>query len=161
MNITGLPEYLFTPDKLEAYKDANYLKGGIVYADYVTTTVSDTYAGEIQMPFYGEKLDGLMRARNNCLCGIVNGIDYDEWNPETDPFVPYHYDAITFRKEKAKNKVALQQELGLEVDENRFMIGLISRLTDQKGLDLVDYIMDEICREDVQFVILGTGDAKY
>ena len=160
MGITGLPEYLFTPDKLEAYKDANYLKGGIVYADYVTT-VSDTYAGEIQMPFYGERLDGLMRARNNCLCGIVNGIDYDEWNPETDPMIAHHYNAITFRKEKAKNKTALQQELGLEVNENKFMIGLVSRLTDQKGLDLIDCVMDQICVDGAQLVVLGTGDERY
>ena len=89
----------------------NYLKGGIVYADYVTT-VSDTYAWEIQMPFYGEKLDGLMRARNNCLRGIVNGIDYDEWNPATDPFIPNHYDAITFRKEKMKNKNSISGRTG-------------------------------------------------
>ncbi len=160
MGITGLPEYLFTPDKLEAYKDANYLKGGIVYADYVTT-VSDTYAGEIQMPFYGERLDGLMRARNNCLCGIINGIDYDEWNPETDPMIAHHYNAITFRKEKAKNKTALQQELGLEVNENKFMIGLVSRLTDQKGLDLIDCVMDQICVDGAQLVVLGTGDERY
>lgn len=160
MNLTGLPEYLFTSDKLEAYNDANFLKGGIVYADYVTT-VSDTYATEIQIPFYGERLDGLMKARNNNLCGIVNGIDYDEYNPETDTLIANNYNAITFRKEKAKNKLALQEELSLEKDENKFMIGLVSRLTDQKGLDLVDCVMDEICREDVQFVILGTGDAKY
>ena len=85
-DITGLPPYYFTPDKLEAYGDANYLKGGIVYADAVTT-VSNTYAEEIKMPFYGENLDGLMRARSNCLYGIVNGIDYNEYNPETYPFI--------------------------------------------------------------------------
>ena len=142
-DITGLPDEYFTSDKLEAYDDANYLKGGIVYADRVTT-VSETYAEEIKTPFYGENLDGLMRARSNVLSGIVNGIDYDEYNPETDKRIYNNYNQVTFRKEKWKNKVALQQELGLEVYENRFMIGLISRLTDQKGLDLVDYIMDEI-----------------
>ena len=160
MHITGLDSSLFTSDKLEAYDNGNYLKGGIVYADYVTT-VSETYALEIQEPFYGEKLDGLMCARSNNLMGIVNGIDNDEWNPETDPFVPVHYNANTFRAEKTKNKMALQEELGLEVNPDKFMIGLVSRLTDQKGLDLVDYVMDQICAEDVQFVILGTGDAKY
>ena len=82
-DITGLPDEYFTSDKLEAYDDANYLKGGIVYADRVTT-VSETYAEEIKTPFYGENLDGLMRARSNVLSGIVNGIDYDEYNPETD-----------------------------------------------------------------------------
>ena len=85
-DITGLPSYYFTPDKLEAYGDANFLKGGIVYADAITT-VSDTYAEEIKTPFYGERLDGLMRARSNSLRGIVNGIDYQEYNPETDPLI--------------------------------------------------------------------------
>lgn len=160
MDITGLPKYYFSPDKLEAYGDANYLKGGIVYADAVTT-VSETYAEEIKMPFYGEGLDGLMRARANCLRGIVNGIDYDEYNPATDKYIVQNYDARTFRKEKIKNKRALQEELGLERDEKKFMIGIVSRLTDQKGFDLINYIMDEMCQQDVQFVILGTGEERY
>ena len=126
--ITGLPEYYFVPDKMEAYKDANLLKGGIVYADKVTT-VSQSYAEEIKTPFYGEGLDGLMSARSNDLCGIVNGLDYDDWNPATDPHV--------------------------------MLIGMVSRLTDQKGFDLVDYIMDELCQDAVQIVVLGTGDVKY
>lgn len=159
-DITGLPAYYFTPDKLEAYGDANYLKGGIVYADAVTT-VSNTYAEEIKMPFYGENLDGLMRARSNCLYGIVNGIDYNEYNPETDPFIPQHYNARTFRKEKVKNKRALQQELGLEQNDGKFMVGIVSRLTDQKGFDLIAYMMDEMCQQDIQFVVLGTGEEKY
>ena len=159
-NIVGLSEYYFAPDKLEAYHDANLLKGGIVYADKVTT-VSNTYAEEIKMPFYGEKLDGLMNARSNCLSGIVNGIDYDEYNPETDPFLAYNYSVETFRKLKVKNKVALQEELGLEKDPKKMMIGIVSRLTDQKGFDLVEYVMDEMCQDEVQFVILGTGDERY
>ena len=159
-DVTALPDYYFTPDKLEAYGDANYLKGGIVYADYVTT-VSDTYAQEIKMPFYGESLDGLMRARSNSLEGIVNGIDYNEYNPETDPFIIQHYNAKNFRKEKTKNKTALQQELGMEVNEKKFMIGVVSRLTDQKGLDLVDCVIEDICAPDTQLVVLGTGEAKY
>ncbi len=160
MDLTGLSEYYFTPDKLEAYGDANYLKGGLVYADRITT-VSKTYAEEIKTPFYGEGLDGLMNARSNCLSGIVNGIDYDEYNPATDPHIIKNYDAITFRKEKSKNKKALQEELGLTVNEKVFMLGIVSRLTDQKGLDLVDYVIEEICAPDTQFVVLGTGDAKY
>ena len=115
MDITGLPKYYFAPDKLEAYKDANYLKGGIVYADRVTT-VSNSYAEEIKMPFYGEGLDGLMNARSNCLSGIVNGIDYEDYNPETDKYIAKNYNVGNFRKEKVKNKTALQQELGLAVD---------------------------------------------
>ena len=159
-NITGLGDYYFAPDKLEAYGDANYLKGGIVYADYVTT-VSDSYANEIRMPFYGEGLDGLMNAKANRLVGIVNGIDYNEYNPETDPFIVQHYNAKNFRKEKVKNKCALQEELGLEVNDKKFMIGIVSRLTDQKGFDLIDYVIEEICAEDTQLVVLGTGEEKY
>lgn len=159
-DITGLDMYYFAPDKLEAYGDANYLKGGIVYADYVTT-VSDTYAEEIKTPFYGEGLDGLMRARSNCLCGIVNGIDYEEYNPETDSYLVQPYSAVNFRKEKVKNKLALQEELDLERDGRKFMIGIVSRLTDQKGFDLVECVMEELCDTDTQLVILGTGDPKY
>lgn len=160
MDITGLDKYYFTSDKLEAYGDANYLKGGITYADRVTT-VSSTYAQEIMTPFYGEKLDGLMRARSNVLSGIVNGIDYETYNPETDTSITANYNQVTFRKEKWKNKVALQKDLGLEVDRNKFLVGIVSRLTDQKGFDLIACVMDQLCAEDVQFVILGTGEEKY
>ena len=159
-DVTGLPDSYFTPDKLEAYKDANFLKGGIVYADKITT-VSRSYAEEIKTPFYGEKLDGLMRARSNDLWGIVNGIDYDEYNPETDTRIPHNYNQITFRKEKYKNKMDLQRELGLEVNPKKFMVGIVSRLTDQKGFDLIAYVMDELCAEDIQLVILGTGEERY
>lgn len=160
MDITGLPPYFFTPDKLEAYGDANYLKGGLVYADAITT-VSPTYAEEIKTPFYGETLDGLMLARAGDLRGILNGIDYDEYNPETDPYIAVNYNAKNFRKEKSKNKKALQAELGLEVNDKKFMIGIVSRLTDQKGFDLIAYMLDEICEKDLQLVVLGTGDEKY
>lgn len=160
MDITGLDKYYFSADKLEAYGDANYLKGGIAYADRITT-VSSTYAEEIKMPFYGEKLDGLMNARSNVLSGIVNGIDYEIYNPETDKYIEANYNQVTFRKEKWKNKVALQKDLGLEIDKNKFLVGIVSRLTDQKGFDLIACVMDQLCAEDVQFVILGTGEEKY
>ena len=159
-DMTGLNAYYFTSDKLEAYGDANYLKGGLVYADAITT-VSETYAQEIKMPFYGEGLDGLIRARENVLTGIVNGIDYEVYNPETDPYICQKFNQKNFRKEKIKNKRALQEELGLARDDKKFMIGICSRLTDQKGLDLVDYVIEEICSEDTQLVVLGTGDGKY
>ncbi len=159
-NITGLPEYYFTSDKLEAYKDANLLKGGIVFADAVTT-VSDTYAEEIKTEFYGEGLDGLLRARSGDLRGIVNGIDYDEFNPETDKYIVKNYNAVNFRKEKVKNKRALQEQLGLKVDDKKMMIGVVSRLTDQKGFDLIAYVMDELCQDDIQLVVLGTGEEQY
>lgn len=159
-DITGLNQYYFAPDKLEAYGDANYLKGGIVYADYVTT-VSESYAEEIKLPFYGEGLEGLMSARANCLVGIVNGIDYKEYNPQTDEMIYQNYTAKTFRKEKIKNKRGLQQELGLAQDDKKFMIGIVSRLTDQKGFDLIDYVIEDLCSEDIQLVVLGTGEEKY
>ena len=131
-----------------------------MFADRITT-VSETYAKEIQTPFYGERLDGLMRARNDVLTGIVNGIDYKEYDPMTDPFVEFNYDAKSFRKEKAKNKKALQKELGLDQDEKKLLVGIVSRLTDQKGFDLIAYMMDEICQQDLQLVILGTGEERY
>lgn len=159
-DITGLPEYYFVPDKLEAYKDANYLKGGIVYADKVTT-VSKSYAEEIKMPFYGENLDGLMNARANSLSGIVNGIDYEDYNPQTDKYIARNYSVDDFRKEKIKNKTALQEELGLAQDPKAMMIGIVSRLTDQKGFDLIAYVMDELCQDNVQIVALGTGEERY
>lgn len=157
---SGLSDYYFTSDKLKDYDNGNYLKGGIVYADMVTT-VSDTYAEEIKTPFYGEGLDGLMRARSNCLRGIVNGIDYDEYDPATDKLIYKNFTKENFRKEKVKNKTALQKELGLEVNPKKMMIGLVSRLTDQKGLDLIACVMDEMCQDAVQFVVLGTGEERY
>ena len=158
--ITGLSDYYFAPDKLEAYKDANFLKGGIVFADAVTT-VSNTYAEEIKTPFYGERLDGLLCARAHDLRGIVNGIDYDVFNPETDKYITQNYNAKTFRKEKVKNKLQLQRDLGLNEDPKAMLIGIVSRLTDQKGFDLIAYIMDELCQDSVQIVALGTGDERY
>ena len=108
--ITGLSDYYFAPDKLEAYKDANFLKGGIVFADAVTT-VSNTYAEEIKTPFYGERLDGLLCARAHDLRGIVNGIDYDVFNPETDKCITRNYNAKTFRKEKLRIRSSFRKIL--------------------------------------------------
>ncbi len=158
--ITGLSGYYFTPDKLEAYRDANLLKGGLVFADAITT-VSSTYAEEIKTDFYGEGLNGLLNAKANELRGIVNGIDYEEFNPETDTLIDFPYNAVNFRKEKIKNKRALQADMGLEQDDKKFMIGIVSRLTDQKGLDLIDFVMDELCQDNIQIVVLGTGEEKY
>ena len=158
--LTGMPDWLFTSDKLECNKDANMLKGGIAYADYVTT-VSETYAEEIQSWEYGEGLDGLLRARNQTLYGIVNGIDFEEYDPATDEGLFCNYSADDFRKKKWKNKTKLQEELGLPVDKSKYMIGLISRLTDQKGLDLIAQTIDYIADENTQFVIIGTGDPSY
>ena len=157
---TGFHSGLFTPDKLEFKKDANMLKGGLVYADYITT-VSDTYANEIQTPYYGEGLNGLLSARHFDMQGIVNGIDYSVYNPETDPKIFEHYNVDSFRKNKSVNKTRLQEMLGLEVDKKKYMIGLISRLTDQKGLDLINYVMDRLVDGYTQIVVIGTGDPQY
>lgn len=158
--LTGLAENLFTPDKLEFRRDANMLKGGLVYADYITT-VSDSYAQEIQTEYYGEGLNGLLAARHFDMQGIVNGIDYEVYNPQTDDKLYVNYDAQSFRKKKYMNKTKIQEELGLTVDKKKYMIGLISRLTDQKGLDLVRDVMDHIVDDYTQLVVIGTGDAQY
>ena len=159
-DLSELSDYYFTLAKLESYKNGNLLKGGVVYSDAITT-VSNTYAEEIKTELYGEGLDGLLRARSNALRGIVNGIDYTEWDPEHDRKITKCYNARNFRKEKVNNKIQLQKDLGLTVDGGKFMIGMVSRLTDQKGLDLIQYVMDELCSEDTQFVVLGTGDDRY
>lgn len=157
----GISDYYFTPDKLEFYKDANLLKGGMVYADKVTT-VSDTYASEITTPYYGEGLDSLLRARQNDLWGIVNGISYDDWNPQKDEFIAKKYTPRTVKSGKAANKAALQKELGLPEAPDKMLIGIVSRLTDQKGFDLIAYKLEELCNSDgCQIVVLGTGEEQY
>lgn len=159
-DVLGLPNYCFTSDKLEFYGDGDFLKGGIVYADAITT-VSENYAEEIKTFEYGEGLHGLLKARSNALRGIVNGIDYQEFNPETDKLIYRNYNARNFRKEKIKNKRAMQEELGLQVDDKVFTIGIVSRLTDQKGIDLIDRVMDDICMDNIQLAVLGTGEERY
>lgn len=156
----AIGDYYFTNDKLEYYKDGNLLKGGLVYANKIST-VSESYAQEITTPEFGEGLDGLLRARQNDLIGIVNGISDTEWDPETDPRIAKNYSAKTVSQEKRKNKTALQQALNLPVDENVLMIGIVSRLTDQKGFDLVAGALEQLCAGGIQLVILGTGDEKY
>ena len=158
---TGLPDEVFNMGALkQGYEDANMLKGGLAYADRITT-VSGTYAQEIQTPEYGEKLEDHLRYHNYKLRGIVNGIDYGMWNPATDPALAVNYDITNVLDRKKQNKLALQQELGLEQDEGKFVIGLISRLTNQKGLDLVNAIVPEIMDGNTQVVVLGTGDKEY
>ena len=158
--LSGLPDNLFTADKLEFQDDGNMLKGGLVYADYITT-VSDTYAQEIQTPYYGEGLDGLLSARHYDMQGIVNGIDYEIYDPASDPKIFVNYDSSNFRKKKWENKVKLQEMLGLEVDKKKYMIGLVSRLTDQKGLDLINFVIDRIVDDYTQLVVIGTGEGRY
>ena len=158
---SGLPDYVFNKDALkQGYEDANMFKGGLAYSNMITT-VSGTYAVEIQTPFYGENLDAHLRYHSGKLRGIVNGIDYDMWNPATDSLLAAPYDLATVLKNKKENKLALQEQLGLEKDENKFVIGLISRLTNQKGLDLVNAILPALMDGNTQVVVLGTGDPEY
>ena len=158
---TGLPDSVFNMGALkQGYEDANMLKGGLAYADRITT-VSGTYAQEIQTAEYGEKLENHLRYHNYKLRGIVNGIDYGMWNPATDPALAVNYDITNVLQHKHENKLALQQELGLVQDEGKFVIGLISRLTNQKGLDLVNAIVPQVMDGNTQVVVLGTGDKQY
>lgn len=149
---------VFTPEKVEFYGSFNFMKAGLVYADIINT-VSETYAKEIQTPEYGEKLEGLLEKRSVDLYGIVNGIDYEEFNPEKDARIVKNFNADTLSDKKA-NKYALQQELGLPQRDVPVM-GIVSRLTGQKGLNLVVEILDKILERDVQFVLLGSGDENY
>lgn len=161
MDVTGLPASIFTADKLESYGEANYLKGGCVYADAIST-VSPSYAVDITTPEGGEGLDGLMSARRDSLYGIVNGIDYDDFNPMTDAAMVEHFSVKDVVKGKKANKRALQQSMGLPEKEDAFLIGMVSRLTDQKGFDLVAYVMEEMLTTmNVQFVVLGTGEYRF
>ena len=158
---TGLPDEVFNMGALQQdWVDANLLKGGLAYADRITT-VSHTYAGEIQTPAYGERLDAHLRYHSWKLRGIVNGIDYGMWDPQTDPALAENYGLGNVLEHKMANKRALQRELGLEEDEGKFVIGLVSRLTNQKGLDLVSAIMPQILDGNTQMVVLGTGDQEY
>ena len=158
---SGLPDYVFNKDcMIQNWLDANMLKGGITYSNKVTT-VSNTYAWEIQTEEYGEGLEEHLRYHNNKVLGIVNGIDTDIWNPATDKLLASKYDAESAIKNKKANKKALQESLGLDVDDNKMVIGLISRLTNQKGLDLVNDVIPGIMDGNTQVVVLGTGDAQY
>ena len=158
---SGLPDSVFNMGALKVgHEDANMLKGGLAYADRITT-VSGTYAQEIQTSEYGETLENHLRYHSGKLRGIVNGIDYGMWNPKTDAAVAVHYDASDAIGKKRENKLALQEELGLVKDEGKFVIGLISRLTNQKGLDLVNAIVPQMMDGNTQIVVLGTGDRQY
>lgn len=154
----NLSKDIFTPDKVEFYGSFNWMKTGIVYADIVNT-VSSKYAIEIQTPEYGEKLDGLLRFRAQDLYGIVNGINIHEFNPKTDPRIYKNYD-LTNIADKKDNKFALQREMNLP-EKDVPMIGLVSRLVDQKGLNLIAEIIDKLMQKDIQFVVLGEGEPYY
>lgn len=155
----GLPWDLFTMDKLEFYGKLNFLKAGMVYADALTT-VSPTYAREIQTTLLGCGLHGVLMQRRAQLYGIVNGIDEATWNPATDPQISSFYDAINLEG-KAKCKAALQKEFKLTIDATAPLLGVVSRLAVQKGLDLIEKVVPPFLRGGAQFVVLGDGDKAY
>lgn len=156
---TGLGWDYFTMQRLEFYDMVNILKGGLVFADIITT-VSPTYAREIQTAEFGCGLNGLLSERKTALSGILNGIDYGEWDPSKDKELKYHFSAL--RPEgKRKDKTLLQKEAGLEERQDAPLIGIVSRLADQKGLDLIARIINPLLDHDVQFILLGTGEGKY
>ncbi|MCQ2413074.1 MAG: glycogen synthase [Sphaerochaetaceae bacterium] len=168
--VSRLPHEVFEPTKLVSpFQDtslpksdwtASMLRGGLVYSDWITT-VSNSYAYEIQTPQFSDGLDDILLCRNQRLKGIVNGLDYQIWNPETDANIAETYNIENFIAKRNANKIALQKELGLNPDPSVFTLGIVSRLTDQKGLDLVDQIMDQLCETRMNLVVLGTGDPHY
>lgn len=158
-DMLGLPPYYATEEKMLYFNSANYLKAAIVFADKVTT-VSPTYLEEIKNEYYGEGLHGLIKQYEYKMVGILNGIDYDTFDPEKDKFLSFDYNKNNISG-KYKNKIAFQKEMDLPQNENIPIIGMVSRLTDQKGLDLVNAVIDEILSMDVQFIVLGTGDDMY
>lgn len=158
LEVLGFGYDYFHPDKMEYYGQVSYLKAGLVYSDIINT-VSRTYAQEIQTPEYGERMEGLLRKRAHNLYGIVNGIHYCEFDPATDSCILRNYDHQSVEKKK-ENKYALQEAMKLPQSDVP-LIGLISRLVDQKGLDLLKEIFGELMKLDLQFVLLGTGDTNY
>lgn len=159
-DIIGLPQELFDNGNLECDGCVNYMKSGMVYADSITT-VSPTYAQEITYPYFGERLDGYIRDNQDRVHGIINGLDETAYNPSLDSFIPQTYTSNNARSGKRINKDALRRKLGLRVKRGVPMIAMVSRLVEDKGMDLVIRIMDELVEDDVQLVIVGTGDATY
>lgn len=157
--LAGLDGKYFNENDLKYYDAINFMKGGIIHASHVNT-VSENYAREIQYPFYGEGLDGIIREYNYKLDGIVNGIEYGLWNPMTDTNLAKNYDENSL-KDKYVNKTELQKMYGLPKRDDVPVFAIVSRLNEMKGMDLVRYIMEEFLQEDVQVIILGTGDYTY
>lgn len=156
----GLPDTLFTMDRLEFYGKVNFLKGGLIFSDYLTT-VSRRYAKEIQTPEYGAGLEGVIRGRGERLVGILNGVDYSIWSPEVDTFIPQHYSAQNLDGKKVCKR-ALLENFGLPTDNlERPLVGIISRFVDQKGFDLIAEVGAELMEDDLTLVALGTGLPEY
>lgn len=154
-----LNEGYFNEDALKYYDGVSYMKGGIKFADKIST-VSNSYSGEIKSTSYGEGLHGLLSDRDWDLWGIVNGLDYDIYNPSTDINIFSHFDSNHLER-KLQNKIDLQRMLGLPEDSYIPLIGIVSRLTDQKGLDLIGTILEDLLSDGIQIAVLGTGDRAY
>lgn len=157
-DVIGLGEKYFTEESLEFHDAVNFMKAGLLYSDWITT-VSPTYAQEIQHSFYGERLEGILRKRKDSLVGILNGIDYEVYNPYSDSYLLAPNSNSPHAKDDNKND--LQRMLGLPIRLDLPILGMVSRLVDQKGLDLLCFVMEEILMIDVQMVILGTGEKRY
>lgn len=159
-SLTGLPQEMYNPEGIEFWERINLMKAGIVYADIINT-VSRKYSEEIQTPEYGYGLEGILRKRKKDLYGILNGVDYQEWDPSSDPYLVARYNPEDLSG-KRECKKDLLREFGLPPDLEKVpLLGMISRLTDQKGFDLLEEIIDELFNLDIGFVLLGTGEQKY
>lgn len=157
--VLGLPWACFHAHGVEFYGQISFLKAGLYYADHITT-VSRRYAHEIQTPEFGFGLQGLLADHNNRLTGILNGIDADHWNPETDPYLSVHYGPGNLC-DKARNKRLLQERLALALEPHQPLLALITRLTYQKGIDLLLELAEELLQQPLQLAILGSGDKTY
>jgi starch synthase len=158
--ITGLPDQVKTMEGMEFWGRINFMKAGIVYSDIITT-VSPTYSKEIQTQEFGYGLEGVLKARSDELFGVLNGVDYEVWNPEIDPYIAVKYDAAHLSGKK-KCKEDLIETLGLSDGLiSKPMLGIVSRLADQKGVDLLAEIMGDLMDMDLAFAMLGTGDSRY
>lgn len=155
----GLEEELWHFEKLEFHGQFSFMKGGLVFADRINT-VSPTYAEEIQTAEFGCGLEGLLKSRQSSLSGIINGIDTKEWNPGTDDYIQQTYNRTQLRK-KQVNKLALQKSLGLKRSEEILVMGLVSRLVYQKGIDMLIEILPDLMKRNVQLVLLGSGDHDF
>jgi starch synthase len=159
-NKTGLPQSEFSPEGVEFYGNINFMKAGLIYSDYITT-VSEKYAEEITTSEeYGAGLEGVLKKRKKDITGIINGIDYSVWNPETDPHIDQRYDLKSLEG-KEQNKISLCHKFNLEYKEGVPVIGFITRLVDQKGIDLIKEIADDLMKMDIQFVMIGMGEKRY
>ena len=158
-DVLGVSNGYFDSGALESHGNANLLKGALTFSNKITT-VSASYADEIKTAFYGEGLNDFIISRQNDLIGIVNGIDYKTFDPNNDNliFAPYSKGRLS---NKQINKLELQKEMGLPQSKDTMLVGIVSRLTQQKGFDLVDCILEELLQEDIQFVVLGTGEKQY